>query len=181
MRAFLDGPHLVPGLVRDLVIELSVPEGQHLYGEPVPAGLVPTHVTFDEEDGLVVKATEFPPTTPHRLATGEELHVFEGAVVLRTPITVLGGHGRGLDGTESTLGLGPRVVRATVHFQSCDDHACGLPERVPFEVPVTVEPAIIGDFGGPSMRGKKMHGGRHMRRLLARRDSDHETDEENRA
>lgn len=170
VRAYLDGPTLVPGLVRELVVEFRVPEGQHLYGEPVPEGLVATSVVFDEDDELIVRDTTHPPTRPHRLATGDELLVYEGVVELRTPITVLGGLGRGNDGEESRLGIGDRIISGTARFQSCDDEACGLPQSVRFEVPVTVEPAIIGDFGGPGLRSKKMHGGRHFRRLLARRE-----------
>ena len=111
-----------------------------------------------------------PRTRRHEIATGEVLHVYDGHVELRTPITVLGGLGRGNDGEESLLGIGDRVVRGTARYQSCDDLACGLPQSVAFEVAVTVEPAIVGDFGGPGLRNERMHGGRHMRRLLARRE-----------
>lgn len=170
VHAYLDGPSLVPGLLRELVVEFLVPQGQHLYGEPVPDGLVATSVIVDVDDELIVRETSAPPTRPHHLPSGEELQVYEGAVQLRTPITVLGGLGRGNDGEESRLGLGDRVVSGTARFQSCDDTACGLPQSVRFEVPISVEPAIIGDFGGPGLRSKRMHGGRHFRRLLARRE-----------
>lgn len=170
VRAYLDGPHLVPGLLRDLVVEFTVPEGHHLYGEPVPKGMVATSVSFESDDDLIVRDTVHPPTRPHSLVTGEVLHVYDGTVELRTPITSLGGHGRGNDGTETSYGTGDRTVRGSVRFQSCDDATCSLPRTVNFEVPVAVLPPIIGDFGGPSIRGEKMHGGRHFRRLLARRE-----------
>lgn len=171
VRAYLDGPVLVPGLLRELVVEFTVPEGQHLYGEPVPNGLVATTIEIESGDGLIIRETMYPPTRPHRLATGEELQIYDGVVELRTPLTVLGALGRGLDREESQLGVGQRVVRGTAHFQSCDDTSCGLPQASPFEVSITVEPAIIGDFGGPTLRGEDMNGRKHMRALLNRRNN----------
>ena len=52
------------------------------------SGMVATSVDFDEDEGLVVRPAEFPATTEHTLAgTGEVLHIFEGDVTIRVPIT----------------------------------------------------------------------------------------------
>ncbi|MCH7953844.1 MAG: hypothetical protein IIC25_08140 [Chloroflexi bacterium] len=48
-----DGANLLVGILRDLVVTFRVPNGQHLYGEPVPEGTVATSVTLDEIDGLI--------------------------------------------------------------------------------------------------------------------------------
>lgn len=171
VHAYLDGPYLVPGSLRDLVVEFNVPAGHHLYGEPVAEGLVATTVSFEEDDFFIVRETVHPPTKVHHLSSGEELNVYEGLVQIRTTVTSLGAHGRSFEGDESEFGVGHHVLRGSARFQSCDDHSCAIPQTVSFEVPIEVKPPIIGDFGGPSLRGERMHGGQHMRRLLARGDN----------
>lgn len=170
VRAYLDGPNLVPGLLRDLVVEFTVPEGQHLYGQPVPDGMVATSIEFDPDDELIVRESQSPDTSPHEIATGEVLHIYEGVVEIRTPITVVGGHGLAQDGEEAVLGIGDRLISGVAQFQTCDDDACGLPQTARFEVPVRVEPSIVGDFGAPALRNEPMHGGRHWHRLMSRYD-----------
>ena len=75
-----------------------------------------------------------------------------------------------VDGEETRLGIGDRIISGLARFQTCDDEACGLPQTARFEVPVRVEPSIVGDFGGPALRNKPMHGGRHWHRLMSRYD-----------
>lgn len=125
-----DGESLAVGVVRDLLVTFRVPEGQHLYGEPVPSGMVATSVEFDESEGLVTFDPQFPPTHKHTLSgTGEELQVYEGDVVVRIPITH---NQRSIE----KLDDGSRVVRVsgTLRWQSCDDEVCHLPVAQPFEL-----------------------------------------------
>jgi hypothetical protein len=130
-----DGSTLGPGILRDLVIRLAVPTGQHLYGEPVASPMVATSVTFDDDVGLVTRPAVFPATTPHTLAgTGEALQIFDGNVTIRVPITQ---NGQSI----TRLPDGSRVQRVggTVHWQACDAEACRLPSshRFDLEIPVT--------------------------------------------
>ncbi len=77
-----------PGVLRELVVTLRVPEGQHLYGQPVLTGMVATHVEIEPSDNLIVRDTIAPPTHSLVLAgTGETLQVYDGNVTLRVPIT----------------------------------------------------------------------------------------------
>jgi hypothetical protein len=41
--------------MHDLIVRFAVPAGQHLYGEPVPTGMVATSVEIEPDVGLVVK------------------------------------------------------------------------------------------------------------------------------
>jgi hypothetical protein len=118
-----------PGVLRELVVTLRVPEGQHLYGQPVPVGMVATHVEIDAGDNLIVRDTIAPPTRSLVLAgTGETLQVYDGDVTLRVPIThsgpLVSPDGRGTDE--------PTQVVGRVRWQSCDDNVCNLPESTSF-------------------------------------------------
>ena len=49
-----EGDTLPAGITRQIVARFSVPEGMHLYGQPVPEGLVPASIQLDEElEGIV--------------------------------------------------------------------------------------------------------------------------------
>ena len=130
LEVILDGESLATGVLRDLIVCLRVPDGQHLYGKPVPEGMVATTVEFEESEGLVVMDPIFPPTSTHVLnGTGEELQVFEGDVVIQVPIT----HNQR---SMEKLDDGSRAVRVagTVRWQSCDDDVCHLPASQTFEL-----------------------------------------------
>ncbi len=149
----LDGDSLAVGVVRDLLVRLRVPEGQHLYGEPVPDGMVATSVELDESVGVVVFDPMLPPTRPHTLqGTGEVLQIFDGDVSIRVPIT----HNQ-----RSTVKRedGSRVVpiSGTVRWQSCDDEVCHLPATHRFELEV---PAVMSNVPAfrPDLVGQRATG-----------------------
>ena len=130
-----DGPTLGSGILRDLVIRFAVPEGQHLYGEPVPDGMVATSVVLDDDVGLVSRPAVLPPTTAHTLAgTGEVLQVFDGDVTIRVPITH---NGRSI--TRRSDGIRVQQVSGTIRWQACDAAVCRLPSthRFDLEIPTT--------------------------------------------
>lgn len=123
------------GILHDLVVRFAVPDGQHLYGEPVPDGMVATTVEFDDDDGIVIRPAVYPATSPHTLGgTGEVLPVFAGDVTIRVPFTH---NGRSLVDHDD----GPSTIRVagTIRWQACDDEACHLPraERFELQVPAT--------------------------------------------
>lgn len=131
-----DGVVLRAGVVDDLIVRFAVPEGQHLYGQPVPDGIVATSVEIEPAVGLVVKPAILPATSPHTLAgTGEILQVFEGDVLIRVPITHMS---RSL----TRLDDGSRVQRVAgiVRWQSCDDDVCHLPRTERFTIDVPASP-----------------------------------------
>lgn len=137
-----DGKELGRGILRDLIIRLRVPSGQHLYGEPVPDGMVATSIDLDDHKGLVALDPVLPPTRPHTLAgTGETLHVFDGDVVIRMPISH---NGRGL--TQHDNGACSITVAGTVRFQSCDDELCHLPSEHRFELELPAHAGNDPDF-----------------------------------
>ena len=126
-------------LLTDLVVDLRVPAGQHLYGPPVPDGLVITQVAIDDIEHVTAQPAHFPPTHEMTLeGTGETLHVYEGDVRIRMPLLYNGGRVPRNDDGVRTLDL-----TGTVRWQSCDDQTCHIPRTEPFTLTVKVEPPNV--------------------------------------
>lgn len=158
----LDGDVLRAGVMHDLIVRFAVPDGQHLYGEPVPEGMIATSVEIEPDVGLVVKPAVLPPTSPHTLAgTGETLQVYEGDVLVRLPITQLG---RSL--TRLDDGSFVQRLSGTVRWQSCDDDMCHLPRTERFSIDV---PAARHD--GPGRENAREGGmdiATHLSKMIGR-------------
>lgn len=133
-----DGDVVRAGVVRDLVVRLQLPTGHHVYGEPVPEGMVATTVDIEPQTALSIGQAVFPETSALTLATGETLQVYEadadGAVTIRVPLAHLGRSLTQHDDGSSTLDL-----VGTVRWQSCDDNECHLPRTESFSLTVPAE------------------------------------------
>lgn len=135
VEVVLDADVLPAFLLRDLMVTLRVPDGQHLYGPPVSEGLVITSVEIDENKYLGVQPARLPPTHPMVLAgTGETLHVYEGDVHIRVP--VLYNAARLKPDENGTTAI---EISGTVRWQSCDDHTCHIPRNEAFSITVPVK------------------------------------------
>ena len=133
-----DGEISYRGVLRDLIVRFAVPDGFHLYGEPVPDGMVATSVEIDDVLGLIVKEPILPATRPHTLeGTGETLQVFDGDVVVRVPITHIG-----RSTTTRDDGVEVQPITGTVRWQACDDHTCHLPRTETFSIEIPVGAAV---------------------------------------
>ncbi len=90
------------GVTRQIVATFRVPEGQHLYSDPVPEGLVVAAIELYDIDGILSYKPLAPPTLPLAPPTlpltpptspltlagfGDTLQVYERDVVLRLPVT----------------------------------------------------------------------------------------------
>lgn len=158
-----DGDVLHAGVIHDLIVRFAVPDGQHLYGQPVPEGMVATSVEIEPDVGLLVKPAIFPPTAPHTLAgTGETLQVFEGDLLIRVPITQ---QSRSLIQLDS--GSHIQRVSGTVRWQSCDDDSCHLPrtERFTIDVPASRHDRSEDEFSNPD----GMDVSTHLKKMISRR------------
>lgn len=158
-----DGDLLRAGVMHDLIVHFAIPDGQHLYGDPVPDGMTATSVEIDPDVGLVVKSAILPPTTPHTLAaTGETLHIFEGDVLIRVPLTHMS---RSL--TRLDDGSLVQRVNGTVRWQSCDDDVCHLPrtERFTVDIPAALHDRPDKELADPN--GMDIAG--HLAQMVGRR------------
>jgi DsbC/DsbD-like thiol-disulfide interchange protein len=128
------GDSLPTGITREIVATIRVPEGKHIYSEPVPEGLVATSIELDSNSGIVAYTPVQPKTSPLTL-TGSDttLQVYEGNTVLRLPVAQ---NGQLIEKTDEGNFV---TVSGKVHWQACDDKECDLPESVDFEFRIKVE------------------------------------------
>ena len=128
------GDSLPTGITREIVATIRVPEGKHIYSEPVPEGLVATSIELDSNPGIVAYTPVQPKTSPLTL-TGSDttLQVYEGNTVLRLPVAQ---NGQLIEKTDEGNFV---TVSGKVHWQACDDKECDLPESVDFEFRIKVE------------------------------------------
>lgn len=123
----------VAGEQLGVAAELVIPAGWHIYGRPLPDNYVATSISF-ERDLVTAESFDFPKATPVEFKSlGETLPVYSG--LIRAPGTV-----------QLKMGLKPGDyrIRGTLHFQQCNDQICKLPQKVAFEIPVTIDPMVAG-------------------------------------
>jgi hypothetical protein len=161
--------NLRQGIVREILVRFELAEGLHIYGAPVPDGMVATEVTVDGPPGLIVEAPVLPPTEPLTLAgTGVTLQVWSGVVDIRVPIYAASE----LATEVAPLDRESVSVEVTVRYQACDHETCLLPSTEKFTLEaaldVTEVPAIPIHQGHGQREGN-YDGTPHWKRLLERK------------
>lgn len=124
------------GIVRQLVTTFELPDGLHIYGEPVPQGLTATEIRVEGPDGLVTLPIEAPPTAPlHLEALGIDLNVWSGTVTLAIPLYPVG------ELVSECRPIDEREVELSVHvtFQACTNETCLLPQTRSLTLRVALE------------------------------------------
>jgi hypothetical protein len=157
------------GIRRKLVVRFEIGEGFHLYGEPVPEGMVPVRVEVEGPPGLVVEDPILPPTSPLRLPNVDvELPVWSGTVDIALPFYPTGelaSEVRPLDTERVSL-------EVTVRYQACDDRVCLLPrtEKLVLDVPLdVVDVPALAMHQGHGQREAGYDSTRHAVRLMLRK------------
>ena len=119
-----DSGSIRQGIVRHLVVRFELANGLHIYGEPVPDGLVATTVTLEGPPGLVTLDPVLPPPRKlHLERMGIDLEEWSGTVDIIVPFYPVGelvSEVRPLDANSVT-------VEVTVRYQACNDDTCLLP------------------------------------------------------
>ena len=107
-----------------LKVELTLPPGLHVYGQPIPEGYIPLSVEVAPIEGLEIGAPEFPTPHPYRIeGLEEEFVVYEQTVVVSVPLTFT------KEGDDQT-------IHVTVRYQACSDAGCFVPQTVALQLPV---------------------------------------------
>ena len=125
------------GIIRQLIVRFALPEGLHIYGDPVPEGLTATAISVTGPEGLQVMPAKYPPSSPLRLESlGVELQVWSGQVDIVIPIYATGelaSECRPLDAPSTSLSI-------DIHYQACNDTTCLLPiqQQLSLELPLDV-------------------------------------------
>ena len=123
------------GVIRNLVVRFALAEGLHIYGEPVPEGMVATQITVQGPPGFTVMDPIHPPTKTLHVA-GADLEVWSGTVDIVLPFYAKGelaSETRPLDMTEAP-------IEVKIRYQACTDDECLLPktETLSFSLPLDV-------------------------------------------
>ena len=125
------------GIIRQLIVRFELPEGLHIYGDPVPEGLTATKISVSGPEGLQVMPAQYPPSSALRLESlGVELQVWSGQVDVVIPIYATGelaSECRPLDAPSTSLTI-------DIHYQACNDTTCLLPtqKNMTLELPLDV-------------------------------------------
>jgi len=161
------------GIIRRLVVRFELRDGLHIYGEPVPEGMVATSVHVQGPDGLVVGDPILPPTEPLRLESLDlDLEVWSGTVDIALPLYPLAqlvSECRPLDRDAVPLEI-------TVRYQACDDSACLAPRTETLQLDVGLEPVDMPNLSFHGETGQwtsPMEGAKHLRRLVLRQARKH--------
>ncbi len=170
VEAFVRGGRgtLRQGIVRKLVVRFTLADGLHVYGEPVPEGMVATRVEVSGPEGLVTLDPIVPETRPLRLEGLDlTLHVWDGVVDVVVPFyprAELVSECRPVDHDSVP-------IEVTVHYQACDDASCFAPRTERFVLDVGLEPVDMPDLafhGETGQRKSSMEGAPHLRGLILR-------------
>jgi peroxiredoxin len=146
VRAWLDSPTYCMFQRLHLNVEITVADGFHVYGEPIPGGYTPLSVDVAPIDGMERGAIRWP--VPRRFTIdglAEEFWVHEGTIRGSLPLTFT-----------AAPGAGDHVLHATVAYQACSRVACLPPSVLRLEFPVK-EVALV-DRELPTKTGKTAAG-----------------------
>ena len=170
VSAFVQGGRgtLRQGIVRRVVVRFELRDGLHIYGEPVPEGMVATRVQLSGPEGLVTLDPILPPTRSLRLPGLDlDLQVWDGVVDIAVPFyprAEIVSECRPVDAE-------PVPIDVAVRYQACDDSTCLPPRSERFRLELGLEPVDMPDLafhGETGQRKSALDGAPHMRRLILR-------------
>ena len=156
------------GIVRQLVVRFELPEGLHIYGPPVPEGMIATQVTIEGPEGFVLMSPEFPATEKLTLPGIAELNVWHGTVDLVYPFFATGE----LVSECRPLDVPSIDIKVSVRYQACTDRECLLPKTENFTLSLdldVIDIPAIDMHKGHGQREGNYDGSTAFKRLLMRK------------
>ena len=170
VSAFLRGGGgvLRVGPQRRLVVRIEIPEGLHIYDDPVPTGMISTTITIDGPDGFRHEPAEKPPTYAFDLlGVDEPLQVWDGTAEFVFPVYAASTLGGEVEDGVASIG-----VEITIRYQACDEAQCFIPRTrtLRLEVPIGLGAMPnLGEMHGITGETVKMDSMAHMKRLVERK------------
>jgi hypothetical protein len=132
VRAWFDSPAYAWGQRLALHVELTIGDGYHVYGRPIPEGYLAVDVNVEPLERVIVGEPKWPPAEAFRVAgLDEEFHAYSGTLEVVTPMTFM------------VVDAGEQTVRLEVSFQACTETECLLPSSVALELRLP-ETELIG-------------------------------------
>ena len=156
------------GVIRHLVVRFELPEGLHIYGPPVPEGMIATEVQIEGPEGFRVMPPELPPTEKLTLPDIAELNVWHGTVDLVYPFYATGE----LASECRPLDMPSVDIDVRVRYQACTDTECLLPKTETFRLSLDLDVIDIPDIEihrGHGQRAGNYDGTAALKRLVARK------------
>ena len=125
-----------PNLRFTLVADFQLQPKMHVYA-PSVQGYIPIRFDIEPSPYFTAHTTEYPPAEELFLAAIKEtVPVFQGGFQVRQDITMLGN-----DVLEPVLKGNSEVkIRGKLRYQACDDKICYLPQTIPLEWTLKLDP-----------------------------------------
>lgn len=168
VRVGLLGGAIKQGAQRRIVVRFEMGPGLHLYGKPVPAGMVPVEINVKGPEGLVVQPPILPATTPHWLQElNLELAVWTEQLDVQIPIYALSKIASELQPLAST----ELTLEVSVRYQACNQTTCLLPRTEQFVLTIPVDVIDVPQlslFAGNGQKTLKFKAAPHIMRLVWR-------------
>jgi|TARA_Y100000294_G_scaffold161720_1_gene166336 DsbC/DsbD-like thiol-disulfide interchange protein len=157
------------GIIRKLVVRFELADGLHIYGAPVPEGMVATEVTVKGPPGFATQDAEMPPTERlHLDMLDTDLGVWSGTVDIVVPFYAKGelaSETRPLDADEI-------LIEVQVRYQACTDSECLLPQKETFTLNLPMDVIDVPGLGlhkGHGQREGSYSSAPALRRLMFRK------------
>ena len=156
---------------RRLIVRVAMPDGLHIYDDPVPDGMVATSITIDGPEGFRNDPAEREPTHQLELpGVSQPLHVWDGTVDFTMNVWADSVLGKTIaDGAESI------EVDVTIRYQACDSTQCFIPRTRTLRLEIPTGMSTRPNFGrSRAMVGDvvDMDSATHMKRLIERQTAD---------
>ncbi len=171
VEAFLHGGGgtLKAGPMRRLVVRFTLRDGLHIYGEPVPDGMVATTVHVTGPKGFHAFEPVLPPTEPLTLPGLEApLHVWSGTVDWVIPVYA----DADLFPIDDEPAQREIELELAVRYQACDDKICLVPrtEQLSMRIPLggLEVPSLMGMGEVDQNRAVEMDSAKYFAQLNAR-------------
>ncbi|MCP3987032.1 MAG: redoxin domain-containing protein [bacterium] len=157
------------GIRRQLIVRFELGEGVHIYGEPVPEGMIPTSISVSAPPGLVLEDPIYPPTETLRIESMDmELPVWSGTVDIVLPFMAIGE----LASETRPLDMEHAEIEVGVRYQACDDNSCFPPKTEKLKLHVdldVIDVPALSTHMGHGQREAEYNGMPHMFRLIRRK------------
>ena len=157
------------GMIRNVVVRCELKDGMHVYGEPVPEGMIPFQVEVEGPPGLVVEEASKPDTETMRLeSVGMELPVISGSFDVVVPVYPVGE----LASETRPLDMDRAEIEVHVRYQACNDDVCLMPKTETFRFDLELDVVDIPKLGmhmGHGQREGNFNAAPHMLRLMWRK------------
>jgi thiol:disulfide interchange protein DsbD len=129
VRSLVSRNAVKPGETFQAAVLLKVQAGFHINDNaPLDEFMIPTVLTVADSPDFEVVEIYYPGGRRARFSYSEaELVVYEGEVVLGALLKAKGG-----------IAAGPRLIKAALSYQACDQESCLPPKEIAFEIAVPV-------------------------------------------